>query len=601
MNLKFKVLLPIGMLILAVTTALSAWSIINLLETVSHERRVLNFQARLADVIDLVQSAESSRRGFLLTGKKDFAVRYELALAGLPVAIGEMRAFTRDPQQFERIARLETLILKFSASIQRMDNAEGLMSEIRGLTGEIDKRADLKLAVEEESIQWISSWLLQVIVAGFAVATLLVMAFAYLTHREIRRRMQTAIELKAAEEAALVASKKKSQFVATVSHEIRTPLNGIIGMSELLRSQLGDPEQKRSIDVICASGEALLRIVNDILDFSKIEAGKMDFEYTEFSVVAVLESTAELLRLKAQSRRLDLAVEIDPETPSRLLGDAARVAQILQNLIGNALKFTAEGGVYVSIAPREREDGRVVLRFEVRDTGPGIAGDQISLLFRPFNQIYGRHQSRQEGTGLGLSICKSLVEQMGGRIGVDSELGGGSCFWFELPFKALSEEKVGVASGVFGAEAARSPVRAREPEAPRAASERSVLIVEDNPTNQMIVEAHLAQLGYKSRSAPNGEAALELLAAERFDAVLMDCQMPVLNGYEATRRIRQSEAKREAGTRVPIIAMTANAIEEERRHCLEAGMDDFISKPFRGAELRAKLDLWLAEPAQVSQ
>jgi PAS domain S-box-containing protein len=385
-------------------------------------------------------------------------------------------------------------------------------------------------------------------------------------NRDVTERRRAA-ELRLAKEAAEHAAQTKTQFLANMSHEIRTPMAGVVGLADLLLATALDERQAQYVRLIQSSAVSLLRIIDDILDFTKIEAGKLTFEESTFDLIATLQQVIELLRLGAAAKGTSLRLELAADLPRWVRGDPARLRQVLINLIGNAVKFTDEGKVEVR-AERDA-DGRLHLR--VHDTGIGIPVEVQGKIFEIFSQADGSTSRRYGGTGLGLAISKRIVEGMGGKIGFDSTPGQGSTFWITLDLPLA---------------AAPAP----EPPAVSGARAQRILTAEDNPVNQLVISEHLKALGYEVVAVGDGLEALATLDTADFDLVLMDCQMPNLDGYEATRRIRQLPDRKAA---IPIIALTAHALREDLDRCLAAGMNDTLTKPFQVETLQRKIERWL--------
>jgi signal transduction histidine kinase/DNA-binding response OmpR family regulator len=578
----------VAMVVIALASAATTWVVGQRIRTItSSQISVLMASERLQHQSELL---ELSARMAIATGDEAYARRYGAIQPELRRTLSELQraiqlpenkaTFTAVDAAEREISGIEYLALDLAVS-DRREEAQALLEQGRYASLVRTYRHDL-LKIAQRSRGYVDATRKEsnrYLTINFitSMVGLLLIALAWVVL--VRPARTWAKQLGEARRRAESATRAKSEFLAMMSHEIRTPLNSVIGFADLL---LNDPAvqgpQRRQVELIQGAGTMLLTVVNDALDFSKIEAGRVELAPEPFALETLIDNSVSIVRSSAEMKGLEMRVEIDPCLSPFFLGDETRLRQVLLNLLNNAVKFTAHGLVSLAVKREALEGDRERLRFTVTDTGTGIPVDQQQLLFQPFSQADASITRRFGGTGLGLTISKRLVELMGGEIGFHSQDGAGSSFWFCVTLPR-----------------AQAPALLTEAEVKASAGGASILLVEDLPMNQELAKAMIGRMGHRIDIAGDGIEALKAVTARHYDLILMDIQMPRMDGITATRRIR---ALGGPTSEVPIVAMTANVLPEQVREFLAAGMNGHVAKPVRQADLLAAITSALAaQPA----
>lgn len=598
----------LGLGLLVVVSIFSYWSSQRFLASDQWKNHSADVRHVINELQVYSERAETGQRGFLLTGQDRFLEPYLEAKSQVVAKIAHLESLVEDNTIQEMHAK--RVGIQISSRLEHLEAGIGLarrgqaaeaIKELRtgNSKAEIDAiRRTLKDMLEEEERLLETRTVVAdqdfkratiVGILGLAFSFVVLGAVMLLLRAEVKRRSLIQRSLEVAERKAVEASDMKSMFLANMSHELRTPLNGIIGMAKLLSDTKLDQEQGDFVETIRDSSVFLFSLINQILDISKIESGKLQLEDVHFELRSLLQSTRAMVLSVADAKGIKVTIAIADDVPDHFLGDPLRLRQILLNLINNAVKFSSEGEVAVRVVKSAQQDASKTsclrLSFSVRDQGIGFDQETRSKLFKAFAQGDESTTRRFGGTGLGLAISKELVGMMGGHIDVESSVGEGSKFFFDIELKAAKYERL------LGESESRA--RAMTNANQDAASSYKILIAEDNLTNQKVASAILKRLGYRFEIASNGADAIEALKKSHFDLVLMDGQMPVMDGYQATRSIRQGAAF-EKNTNIPIIAVTANAIKGDLEICLLAGMNDYTAKPILIEDLKIKIEKWLA-------
>lgn len=535
-----------------------------------------------------VKDAEVAERGFILTGKESYLERYyaaKLKIPGLIQSLENSPVSNLEIDQIQRLKSLQEKLFSYFEDVIRTRRKSGfnealqlhftgksqqLENSIRALSVQISETYENRIRNQKEKVS-VSGKTNRLTIGIASLLTFLALFWAII---DIIKSQNELVEAK---EGALKASEFKSAFLANMSHEIRTPINGVLGMARVLLDTKLNREQEDYTETIIRSGESLLSVINDILDISKVEAGKLEIEEVEFDLVQILNDLYKSFLHITKNKKINFVLNLKPNQHRYFMGDPNRIRQLATNLVGNAIKFTEKGRVEIKMRENNSSSGKSWLTFEISDSGIGLSPKEKSRLFKPFSQADSSTTRKYGGTGLGLSICKGLVELMKGGIGVNSKPGKGSTFWFKIPLERASSSKL---KGAGPVQLSDATVRSR------------ILIADDNEINQKAAILILKKFGIRADAVGNGNDVLHSLQKVHYDLVLMDCQMPDLDGYDTTAAIRKSKVHKIR--EIPVIAMTAGAVKGEKEKCLSSGMNAYVSKPIDIPQLMQTLEEYLA-------
>ncbi|MES2857332.1 MAG: CHASE3 domain-containing protein [Bdellovibrionota bacterium] len=598
-----KIISSVGLILVICVAGLSYWSGQDYRNSAKWRDHTDTVISEIRGFKASLESAESNQRGYLITAQPVFLETYQIARNDFEKKLSFLKTLTAEnPDQREKLNQLSSVLTEKiqmlergidfvkqgepskAATLVRDGHGRELMTLLREQLTALEETEQAILLTRATKAEEDFARTSVIAIAGLLIAFVLLLFSRFLINREIRLREQTETELQVASRKALEASNLKSTFLANMSHEIRTPLNGIIGMSKLLEQTELNDRQRDYVETVKTSSNALLALINEILDLSKIESGKLQLEDATFELKSLLKSTISIVDFSAKTKGLQVATEIAHDVSEFFIGDPLRLRQVLLNLLNNAIKFSERGTITMKVSKRGEADSKATLLFEIVDQGMGLDSETRAKLFQSFTQGDDSMSRKFGGTGLGLAISKQIVEMMNGTIDVESIKGIGSRFFFEVSLKvAKYDDSVQPVS--FDKMALKN-------------LHGFVLIVEDNKVNQKVVAEMVSLLGCQSKIAENGELAIEAMKKFDFNLVLMDGQMPVMDGYEATRLIREGRAG-ETNKLIPILATTANAIKGDIERCLEAGMNDYISKPISYDDLAFKVEKWMTRGKSV--